>query len=479
MLCKPLLLRVSSLLLVASCASDAGRPDASTPAVARDAGDDAAKAATEPVLSARERDMLATLSSDPLPAPPPDVSNAFADDTRAAELGQVLFFDARLSGALLDGDNDGSKNALGVRGETGRVSCAGCHMPGDGFNDYRTLGGGISLGAGWGSRRTLSLLDVGQAQLLMWDGRRDTLYNQVFGPFESAVEMNTSRLFVAQQVFANHRAAYEAIFGSLPPLDDSKRFPPLTAELTGCQHLDSSRTPPVCDGTRHGMPGDGAEYDGMSTADQDAITRVVVNVGKAIGAYERRLRCGPGRFDAFIQGQSAMLTDSEQRGAALFVGKGRCIECHSGPYLSDHAFHNLGLRAETVAISFRATDDPGASVGLQEALADPLNVKGSYSDGDDGRLPTSVDAAKEGAFRTPTLRCAGGRRRFMHTGQLQSLEEVVSFLSRGGDRGGFVGTNELVRLDLSVEEQADLVAFLLTLDGPGPDEALRKDPSVP
>ena len=49
----------------------------------------------------------------------------------------------------------------------------------------------------------------------------DTLFNQVFGPFESVVEMNSSRLFVAQQTFRVHRAEYEAIFGPMPPLDDT------------------------------------------------------------------------------------------------------------------------------------------------------------------------------------------------------------------------------------------------------------------
>jgi cytochrome c peroxidase len=288
--------------------------------------------------------------------------------------------------------------------------------------------------------------------------------------------MNSSRLYVAQQVFANYRKQYEASFGSMPPLDDNKRFPTLRAELTGCQRLASSRTLHACEGPLRGAPGDGAEYDALSPADQDAVTRVVVNVGKAIGAYERLLTCGPSRFDEFMQGQLAALTEPEQRGAALFVGKAGCIACHSGPFLSDHAFHNLGMRADTVSISFTATDDPGAGIGLREALADSLNVKGAYSDGDDGRLPASVEPSAEGAFRTPSLRCVSKRRRFMHTGQLRSLEEVVSFLSRGGDRGGFVGTNELVRLDLSAAEQASLVAFLLALDGPGPAQALLVDP---
>ena len=54
------------------------------------------------------------------------------------------------------------------------------------------------------------------------------------------------------------------------------------------------------------MPGDGADYDAMAPADRDLVTRVVVNVGKAIAAYERLLVCGPGRFDAWVKGLAAL-----------------------------------------------------------------------------------------------------------------------------------------------------------------------------
>lgn len=126
-----------------------------------------------------ERELIASLAPPVLPAPPADRSNRFADNTNAAELGRKLFFDTRFSGMLLDGDNDGSPHTLGRKGETGRVSCAGCHVPEAGFLDNRTLGHAISLAAGWGRRHTPSLLDIGQASLLMWDGRRDTLHSQI------------------------------------------------------------------------------------------------------------------------------------------------------------------------------------------------------------------------------------------------------------------------------------------------------------
>ena len=424
---------------------------------------------TPPTFTAAELRELRKLAPGTLPAAPADPTNRFADDPKAAALGQRLFFEPGFSGALLDGDNDGSPNALGAQGETGKVSCAGCHVPAAGFLDNRTLGKQISLAAGWGKRRAPSLLDVRQARLLMWDGRHDTLYNQPFGPLESPVEMNSSRLYVAERVFAAYRAEYEAVFGTMPPLDDAQRFPALSAELTGC---DRSST---C--AAHGIPGDKAEFDGMSAADQDAVTRVVANLGKALGAYERLLDCGTGRFDAWMAGDEKALSASEQRGAQLFIGPGQCVNCHSGPFMSDQQFHNVGLQPATVAVVFIDQNDGGASLGLAAALADPLNSLGKFSDGDDGRLPAAVPTEMLGAFRTPTLRCVARRPTFMHTGQVKTLAEVVAFFTRGGDHFGFLGVNELAKLPFTPEQEQDLVAFLGTLEGPGPAAELLVEPA--
>ena len=418
-------------------------------------------------------DALRELSPAVLPAPPPDVTNGYAEDSSAARFGQRLFFEPRFAGRLLDGDNDGSENALGAEGDTGKVACAGCHLPESGFSDTRSLHQQISLAAAWGIRRAPSLLDVGQSHLLMWDGRRDGFYNQVFGVLESEAEANSSRLFVAYQTRALHRTEYEAIFGPMPDFSDETRFPPLTAAETGCSRIGSDSK---CIEAKRGMPGDGAEYDSLSEADQHAVTDVVANLGKALGAYQRLLSCGQGRFDAWVAGDESALTESEKAGAELFVGKARCSECHSGPFLSDEQFHNVGLKPETVATVFLDEGDEGAAKGLAAAQQDELNSKGTFSDGDDGRLPEELGSELLGAFRTPRLRCASIRPSYMHTGHVRTLEDVVAFFNRGGDPFGYPGTNELTPLGLTPEERADLVAFLRTLDGPGPAAELLQAP---
>jgi cytochrome c peroxidase len=486
----------ASLALVLSCVDCATRSGATRIDVVPQRGPHNGVAATAagrgtgPIVTDAAMQALRALSPAQLPGPPADVSNRYADVAAAAALGQRLFFDRGFAGRLLDSDNNGGAGTLGKDGDAGRIACSDCHEPHSGFVDRRSPRQQVSLGAAWGRRRAPSLLNVAQARLLMWDGRRDTAFNQVLAALESGVELNSSRLYVAQQIYARYRDSYNAVFKDHPidvPLGDAKRFPQLGGASTGCRKLTLDKNGIASTSDCHGMPGDRAEFDRLTAADQDAVTRIAVNVGKAIGAYLRLLGCGPGRFDAWMHGRADALDASEQRGAALFVGQrdgGRmvagCNGCHSGPYLSDQRFHNVGLQPAGVGIaaSFYDRDDHGALEGLAGALADPLNVRGVYSDGDDARLPRELPPDMDGAFRTPSLRCVALRPTFMHNGQLASLEDVIAFFDRGGDRTGYHGKSELAPLQLSNDERADLAAFLHALDGPTPPLALLSAPAA-
>jgi cytochrome c peroxidase len=426
-----------------------------------------------PTFTAAERAALKALRYDD-GAPPADPSNHVADDPAARAFGQRLFFDPSFSGRLLEGDNDGTISSLGKQGEAGRVSCAGCHVPSAGFVDTRSPHQQVSLGAQWTLRRTPTLLEVAFAPLFNWDGRRDSIWNQALGVMESNREFNSGRLFVAERLFTKHRAEYETIFGAMPPLDDATRFPALTAETTGCVEVASTTGSKfLC----RGLPGDGADFDGMKPGDQALVGQVAANATKALAAYVRQLRCGAGRFDKWLDGDDAALSRAEQRGAALFVGRAACGSCHTGPRLTDGAFHNVGLSPAIVAVAIQDVDDRGAATGVAAALTDPTSTAGAFSDGDRHALPAAVTATMEGAFRTPTLRCVAGHPSFMHTGQMRDLDQVMSFFDRGGDRvGGYPGTSELAPLGLSARERADLVAFMDALTGPGPAPALMAAP---
>jgi cytochrome c peroxidase len=459
-------------------APDALVPDARPGAAPADAAAPDGAAANDgpevvPVLDERTLAALRALKYD-AELPPADASNKVSRLPGARAFGQRLFFDPGLSGRLLSKDNDGTAPTLGVRGEAGRVSCSSCHVPSGSFFDVRSPHQQISLASQWTRRRTPTLLESAFLPVFNWDGRHDSLWSQAIGVIESPIEFNSSRLFVAQQIYRRHRAEYESVFGEMPPIDDAARFPPLDPAVAGCD--EGPKETAAC----HGKPGDGAEYDGMTAEDREHVTRVIVNVAKAIAAYVTELRCGPGRFDRWLDGEADLLTPGEQRGAVLFAGRADCVRCHSGPRLTDGAFHNVGLRPATVAVAFTDMGDRGAAEGLALAFSDPLESGGAFSDGPRGTLPAAATAEHEGAFRTPTLRCAERAPSFMHTGQMRTLDQVVAFFDLGGfPPPGYPGTNELTSLGLTERERADLVAFLRTLSGAGPAEALLSPPIAP
>ena len=136
------------------------------------------------------------------------------------------------------------------------MACISCHSPELVFTNGKDT---AAEGVGPGNRNVPSMVLASHARWQLWDGRADSLWAQAVLPFEDATEFGSSRLFVAHAVFDRHRSEYEPIFGPLPPLDDAGRFP------------------------ASGKPGDAA-WETMLPADQEAVTRVLANVGKSIAA---------------------------------------------------------------------------------------------------------------------------------------------------------------------------------------------------
>lgn len=464
------LVQLTALCVVANALACAGGSDGIKGGQAGAPGDGGSKsgdggAPPSGELSAAEIERrLRELVLPENPEVPPDPTNAYADNLAAVDLGKKFFYDTRFSGPLLAHDNTGGPGTVGRTGEVLKVACVSCHVPEDGYVDTRSTRGQLSLASGWTRRRTQSLLDLPQVRFMTWGGKRDSAYSVVFGVIENALEFNSSRLFVAQQIERLYKDEYEAVFGSFPPLS---RYEPLDPEKSGCEAMPEDPVNTIC--VRPGFE------------DSD-VTRVVVNFGKAIGAYLRILSCGRSRFDDWMDGK-AEFTEEEEAGAALFVGAGKCSTCHSGPYFSDQKFHNVGVPG---ALSpFTGVDtggDKGASVALRELLADELNSKGPFSDGDDGRLDTLPEdlSELEGAFRTPMLRCAGRRPSYFHNGEFRSLYDVVDhFINGGSGKLGVVGVSEIEPLGLSKEQRDQLVAFLRTLDGLGPSPGILMPPELP
>ncbi len=159
----------------------------------------------------------------------------------------------------------------------------------------------------------------------------------------------------------------------------------------------------------------------------------VENIAKAIATFERTIVSGIAPFDRWIAGDDGAISPAAKRGFDIFNNKANCVSCHSGWNMTDSSFHDIGL--------------PDDDIGRGNVLKN--NVKMQH------------------AFKTPTLRNVVHRAPYMHDGSMATLKEVIDHYNDGFKRRESL-SDEMKPLGLSEDEMADLLAFLLTLEGDDP-----------
>jgi cytochrome c peroxidase len=300
----------------------------------------------------------------------------------------------------------------------GTVSCQSCHPP-----PAYTVSSVKGHGCGGDTlRNPPTLLNSAFSQWFMWDGSKDTLWAQPMGPLLNPAEMAATPQHLRNLLETAYGDDYLATFG-VRPEDDP---------------------------------------------DDD---RLMANFGKAMEAYERTLIRVRSPFDQKLEhfltsvAQGQEQEDPFYADLLVFVRRGRCVVCHSGPSLSDRQFHDLGLTEPSSVL------DDGREAGASLAQADLFNSSGEYSDAPEAgniHLGTiSNEKGSLGAFKTPSLRNVGLTAPYMHNGSLATLEEVIAFYDRGGDGHGFAGirTDTIIPLYLSDSEKAALLRVLGSLTG--------------
>ena len=387
------------------------------------------RAIDPPAWTDSEIVILHSLSLGSLPALPQDPSNAVADNPQAAEFGERLFLDPRLSA-------------------NGGISCSTCHQPVRQFTDGLPKGQAI----GMSKRNTPSIVGTAYSPWLYWDGRRDSQWSQALSPLEDPNEQGTNRMHVVRVIAGDesYRKLYVSLFGPLPDLDDTERFPDTAGPGLGPQW--------------------DAVWSSMTEVDQLTIDTAFVNVGKAIAAFERTLMPTPTRFDDYVvaaasgdlENQKALFSDDEVWGLRLYIGDANCTQCHNGPLLTNNEFHNTGVLSSPGELP-----DKGRVAVVQEVITGPFNCLGEYSD-DPERQCTELEFVRTGpeligAIRTPSLRNLENTAPYMHKGQIATLAEVLEHYNEAAD--AMIGHNEAKPLELNRRELQQLEAFLGTLGG--------------
>ena len=359
----------------------------------------------------------------------------------AAELGRIAAHGPWPLPWTPDTGNRVSGNAAAIRlgrnlffeprlSASRRVACASCHNPAQGFQDGRIIARGLVDGV----RNTPGLLNVRHQRWFGWDGGHDNLWSASLRPILDTREMGGSAARTARVLRdkAGLDCHYRQAFGKPPDASDPE---------------------------------------------------LLVNVAKAIAAWQETLVSPPTPFDLFrealqrsdVQAIAAYPT-AAKRGLRLFLGHGQCATCHAGPLFSNGEFGDIGvpffIKPEGV--------DPGRQGGIKRLLANPNNLLGTHNDDATRENATGTKHLRPehrnfGEFKVPSLRNLTLTAPYMHNGSLATLRDVVRHYSElDEDRLHADGERILKPLKLSEAESADLVAFLESLS---PSEALPPPPA--
>jgi cytochrome c peroxidase len=162
------------------------------------------------------------VSHGPWPPPVrPDPGNRVSGNPAAIALGEILFFDTRLSG-------------------NGQVSCATCHIPERGWSDGRKTGQGFAAV----DRNTPGLLNARLNRWFGWDGASDSLWASALRPLHDAREMNMTEAAVAKLLREDGPLScrYRKLFGTGDSGDTSIAVNAAKAIAAFVETLNSSRT---------------------------------------------------------------------------------------------------------------------------------------------------------------------------------------------------------------------------------------------
>ncbi len=157
-----------------------------------------------------------------------------------------------------------------------------------------------------------------------------------------------------------------------------------------------------------------------------------INQQKSLQALSQFLLClisANSKYDS-VMNQRAKFTSQEEHGYALF--RQNCASCHAEPLFSNYQFENNGLQLDT-------------------------NLK------DYGRMLVTKNPKDSLLFKVPTLRNIAYTSPYMHDGRFKKLSQVINHYSSGIQKSHTLSKHFIKGIQLSKNDQVDLLAFLLTL----------------
>jgi len=129
---------------------------------------------------------------------PPEIPEDNPPTRAKVDLGQKLYFDARLS-------------------TDGTIACASCHDPRNGFADGRGKATSGGVGGALGTRNAPTVLNAAFLSSQFWDGRAATLEEQAVQPLMNPIEhgfRDEASVLARLRELPDYGPPFEAAFGS-------------------------------------------------------------------------------------------------------------------------------------------------------------------------------------------------------------------------------------------------------------------------
>lgn len=256
----------------------------------------------------------------------------------------------------------------------GTIACATCHDLNKGGADARDIS--IGIRGQKGDINSPTVLNSALNFVQFWDGRAKDLEEQAQGPVVNPAEMGSDWKKVI--AYLKSDKTYEAAFTKL--------------------------------------------YS-------DGVTQT--NFAHAVAEYERTLLT-PSRFDAYLKGDKAAITDEEKQGYAAFKAVG-CTTCHFGENVGGSMYQKMGL--------------------IKDYFSDRAKTK-PLTETDNGRFNVTKNESDRYFFKVPTLRNVELTAPYLHDASQKTLEDTVKVMAK-----------YQLGKDISETETSSIVAFLKSLTG--------------
>ena len=255
-----------------------------------------------------------------LPALPPIPAGSPLTQERI-DLGQMLFFEPRISGS-------------------GVISCATCHNPALGWTDRIARATGHDGQVG--ERNTPTALNAAFLDSQFWDGRAATLEDQALGPIQATIEMNMSLEGAIARL--NEFQIYRDMFAAAFPADAD----PVRPENVALAIAAFERT----------LVTPNSPFDRFLAGDDSALSDEQQR-GMRLFADNGCIAChsGPNFSDGMFH--AIQVPGSTDRGRALVTGDSA----------DEHAFRTPSLR--NIAVTY-----PYFNNGSVDSLREAVNIMG-------------------------------------------------------------------------------------------------------